>query len=357
VNESGYLDVLDEAAERGTPRGADDVFVAASASAARPGAGERGTSRWRVAVVAAAVVLLVGTGIVATRRGGDLRVTTAPTVPTADPGSGTTSSMEWDCVSLSVWEVVDGRAPTDVLVVVGRLGAPGPWTPDSRFGDSLLRRTWAFAPWATAIPAGRSAAPTTPVTAVAQTRARGCGPEVELHEGDVIVSAAGRSAPGEQPPGIASSPASVLFVVRADGSPPDDPAALTDPATRVRSGDGAPVCHLDPCTWPEVVTEIGDPARRPGPRIRGTLRMTGGPYPGIDRGIAGTVEVRDQAGEVQTVATDADGRFEVRVRNGRYEMRGTSPAVDAGQARCIVPDTVTVTAGRDVVVDVLCQIS
>lgn len=355
MNESDYLDVLEDAAERGTLRGAEAVYRSAAASAAAspgtigPGGARRPAGARRAIVVAAVVIVLVGAGVAVTRRGEPLQVTTEPTATTIreDVASGDVS-----CSVLGFWEVLDSERAAR-SVVVGRLGAPGPWTAIGPPGFDRTRRTWAFEEWATV---GVPVQPT-PITSVVQTGAPACGPEVELHDGDVVVSATSPvTKPGELP-AMASAPTSVFFVVRADGAPPPDRAALTDPAVRVRSHDGASVCRGEPCTWSELVTEIGDPALRPGPRIIGTLRMTGGPYPGLDQGIPGTVEVRNQAREVvQTVATDADGRFEVRVRNGRYEVSGTSPNNNDGQSRCVVPEPVDVLAGRDTIVDVRCQI-
>ncbi len=352
MNEAHVRDVLEDAAERGTPRGADEVFGAASVTAValQPVTPRGRAARRRTMAAASVVLVLIGGWVAFGRRGAELQITTQPPPDARQPD---VASADVSCSVLSFWEVTDPDFASPARsVIVGRLGTPSSWMPTGPSGFGESRRTWTFEQWATE---GADVTPA-PVTSVAQTRAPSCGPAVELHEGDVIVSAiATVTKPGEVPV-IGSQPSSVFFVVNDEGAPPPGRDALLDSANRVRSSDGAPACDRDPCTWAELVTEIGDPARRPGPRIRGTLRMTGGPNPGANQGIPGTIEIRGETGEVRTVPADADGRFEVRVRNGRYEVSATSPVIDEGQTRCVAPEPVVVRVGRDAAVDVRCAI-
>ena len=88
--------------------------------------------------------------------------------------------------------------------------------------------------------------------------------------------------------------------------------------------------------------------------VRGTLREVGGPPPGMDRPVVGTVTLTRSNGVRIRVKT-ADGRFRVKVAPGTYRLQGTSPLFNSGESTC-TGARVLVGANRITQADVTCAI-
>lgn len=67
--------------------------------------------------------------------------------------------------------------------------------------------------------------------------------------------------------------------------------------------------------------------------VSGDFLMSGGPYPGRDVPLSGTV-VFESPDATLRVTVGSSGRFQVRVPPGRYEVTGTSPHINGGQSPC-----------------------
>jgi hypothetical protein len=87
----------------------------------------------------------------------------------------------------------------------------------------------------------------------------------------------------------------------------------------------------------------GGAAERP-PGIAGTLRMIGGPPPGISQPVAGTVSIESATGSGCDISVSAAGSFDVAVPVGRYTVTGHSPSFGDGQYLCSVAGPVDVTS-------------
>ena len=85
--------------------------------------------------------------------------------------------------------------------------------------------------------------------------------------------------------------------------------------------------------------------------VTGSLHVVGGPYPGIDRGVQGTVRLTGANGHHRSVTTDAQGTFAVALPAGRYTVRGGP----SWRPNC-PGNPVTVTAGTVVHARVQCDI-
>jgi hypothetical protein len=100
---------------------------------------------------------------------------------------------------------------------------------------------------------------------------------------------------------------------------------------------------------------VGDPPRPLAiGRISGTLREIGGPRPGLDRSVPGTISIEGDSTAV--AASTSTGEFSVRVPVGTYNVTGTSPLVNEGREKCVVSDPVIVENGRTTRVTVVCPI-
>jgi hypothetical protein len=95
-------------------------------------------------------------------------------------------------------------------------------------------------------------------------------------------------------------------------------------------------------------------AKRP-PGIAGTLRMVGGPAPGINRSVAGTVTITSLSGSHCDLRVVAGGSFEATVPVGRYRITGHSPAFGYGKYECS-GGTVRVTSAGETVSTVVCPV-
>lgn len=65
-------------------------------------------------------------------------------------------------------------------------------------------------------------------------------------------------------------------------------------------------------------------------RVVGTLRVLGGPAPGDNRGIAGTVTLTDSKGRRFDATASSTGEFSVQVPAGTYTIYGRTPSIGVG---------------------------
>jgi hypothetical protein len=86
----------------------------------------------------------------------------------------------------------------------------------------------------------------------------------------------------------------------------------------------------DPVMW------LG-PATTPGPPtgiVEGALLEVGGPPPGLDRAVFGTITVTAPDGRTTAVTTDRRGRYSATLAPGTYEAVGHSPSYGSGANDC-----------------------
>ena len=81
--------------------------------------------------------------------------------------------------------------------------------------------------------------------------------------------------------------------------------------------------------------------------VRGTLRVIGGPAPGVDKGVAGSIRALSATGTVvETVQTSDKGKFSLRLRQGTYVLKvdaNFGPHCDGGTirvSRSALPDVI-----------------
>jgi hypothetical protein len=87
--------------------------------------------------------------------------------------------------------------------------------------------------------------------------------------------------------------------------------------------------------------------------VTGQLEGVGGPAGAPVQHWAGTIAVQ---GPVHVdVATDAHGRFHLRLPPGRYRVTGQSPQYGDGRYQCQARHSLLVVKGATVRLDVLCQ--
>jgi hypothetical protein len=94
--------------------------------------------------------------------------------------------------------------------------------------------------------------------------------------------------------------------------------------------------------------------------VTGILVRVGGPPPGSPVPLPGKVEARNDAGEVFTAATGNNGRFQLSLPPGTYQLTGHSPHVLANGRRglCTAERTLYVTKNKTVRnIQVVCSIS
>jgi hypothetical protein len=108
-----------------------------------------------------------------------------------------------------------------------------------------------------------------------------------------------------------------------------------------------------------LVLWMGSPsvAHAPTGTVDGSMHEVGGPAPGLDRPLSGTLTTTATDGTQQTATVDKDGRFSIDVPPGRYTVVGRSPLYGSGHYTC-GSDTgpVVVLAGGLVHVDLFCPI-
>jgi hypothetical protein len=104
----------------------------------------------------------------------------------------------------------------------------------------------------------------------------------------------------------------------------------------------------------------GVPQRAPGTMpsgqgiLTGHLYVDGGPAPGTQRGVRGTIILQGQHGE-HRVTVGPDGSYHVQLPIGTYTVTGDSPRYNYGKSICSVDHQVTVTRGQSASADVVCQ--
>jgi hypothetical protein len=87
--------------------------------------------------------------------------------------------------------------------------------------------------------------------------------------------------------------------------------------------------------------------------VTGHLKGVGGPAGAFAQHWRGTIHVK---GPVHMdVATDAHGRFQLRLPPGHYVLTGHSPQFGDDQYPCQARDSLVVTKGAPVRMDVLCE--
>ena len=67
--------------------------------------------------------------------------------------------------------------------------------------------------------------------------------------------------------------------------------------------------------------------------VSGDFLMSGGPYPGKDVPLSGTV-VFESSDTTLRVTVGRSGHFQVSVPLGRYQVTGASPHINGGQTQC-----------------------
>lgn len=88
--------------------------------------------------------------------------------------------------------------------------------------------------------------------------------------------------------------------------------------------------------------------------VRGMLREVGGPAPGFDRGVYGTVRIRIPHGKVvATTKTGPDGTYSFSVKPRAYELTGSSPVANVP---CSARKIVSARPGAVVQAAVVCNI-
>jgi hypothetical protein len=79
-------------------------------------------------------------------------------------------------------------------------------------------------------------------------------------------------------------------------------------------------------------------------RLAATVREVGGPPPGINRLVAGTIELTDRSGGKHN-AYSVTGRISIDISVGRYRVVATSPLVNSNGSPCSGPTVLTIREG------------
>jgi hypothetical protein len=93
----------------------------------------------------------------------------------------------------------------------------------------------------------------------------------------------------------------------------------------------------------------------------GTFRLEGGPFPGLDEGVAGRVTFRSTSPGSSpsfSTTTAGDGEFSIVVPPGRYAVTAESPMIEGNgqEMRCAAPGPVVVKRGVTANVSVSCDV-
>jgi len=91
--------------------------------------------------------------------------------------------------------------------------------------------------------------------------------------------------------------------------------------------------------------------------LTGHLRQVGGPPPGVDRPVGGTVTITSPD-KAMTISVGSDGVFRVDLPAGTYTVVGHSPSTLSGdkEADCPATSPAVVAAGRTNSSDAICSI-
>jgi hypothetical protein len=99
-----------------------------------------------------------------------------------------------------------------------------------------------------------------------------------------------------------------------------------------------------------------DAKSAPG-QVRGTLRVIGGPAPGVNAAIAGTVTATANDGRTWHQQVTAKQPFAFSLPPGSYSLTGASPAINDGKQICGRGGSpITVQAGGTTKTNVVCDI-
>jgi hypothetical protein len=114
-------------------------------------------------------------------------------------------------------------------------------------------------------------------------------------------------------------------------------------------GGGDPKTSPDPTAPPSTLpASVGT--------LQGRLMMVGGPVANTSTPVPGKLTIE---GNGSTVHADIgeDGRFEIQLAVGAYQISATSPKYNNGKGTCFTsPPVKVLAAGKTVTADVLCQI-
>lgn len=98
------------------------------------------------------------------------------------------------------------------------------------------------------------------------------------------------------------------------------------------------------------------PSNAPVGIIEGTMREVGGPPPGIDKRLPGSLTASRTDGKPVTAAVDGAGRFSLSLAPGKYHVVGHSPQYGDGTYDCEAGGPVTVTAHTVTHIELVCSI-
>ena len=90
--------------------------------------------------------------------------------------------------------------------------------------------------------------------------------------------------------------------------------------------------------------------------IEGSLREIGGPPPGLDKGITGSMDLTYPDGHVATTPIGASGRFSFTAAPGTYKIVGHSPGFGNGTYDCSAAGPVRVNGNNVTHVELVCSI-
>jgi hypothetical protein len=91
-------------------------------------------------------------------------------------------------------------------------------------------------------------------------------------------------------------------------------------------------------------------------RAVGTIREVGGPAPGLNRQIPGTVIATDARGTHWHASTTATRPFSLTLPPGTYRFTGRSALINDGRSPCSEPTPVVVVRGQTTHIEVVCSI-
>jgi hypothetical protein len=113
----------------------------------------------------------------------------------------------------------------------------------------------------------------------------------------------------------------------------------------------------DPIGVDEVLwLGVNAPSNAPVGIIEGTMREVGGPPPGINKRLPGSLAASRADGRSATTAVDGAGRFSLSIAPGKYRVVGHSPQYGDGSYSCESGGPVTVTAHTVTHIELLCPI-
>jgi cellulase/cellobiase CelA1 len=91
-------------------------------------------------------------------------------------------------------------------------------------------------------------------------------------------------------------------------------------------------------------------------RVVGTVREVGGPAPGLNRQLPGTVTATSRSGRHWHATTTATQPFSLTLPAGTYRLTGTSPLINSGQSECSALAPAVVVGDKTTHIEVVCSI-